>query len=51
MKISLYCALSVIGLVRCIHHSKPIELFLVKKLDPAEDLPDDSIADVCKMLP
>ena len=33
---------------RCIHQNKPIELFLVKKLDPTEDFPDTNIPDVCR---
>jgi len=34
--------------IRCIHHGKPIDLFLVKKLDPTEDYPDSKITDVCR---
>ena len=42
---SLLCI--IISPIRCIHQSKPIELFLVTKLDQARDFPDGSIADVC----
>ena len=47
----LLCTLSVTGPIRCIHHSKPIELFLVNKLNPGEDFPDDTIPDVCGNIP